>query len=231
MSLLDRVFGSKKDDHYSKGMEHYTAGRYREAIDEFERVISSTQDRGNPYYNLGVFYAARARANIGLVHYRKGEYEDALAELSRAVEVNSDYPDLHYYIGVVYENLGRCDEAVRELKTAVEINPEYVEARCHLAICLHEVGDTDGARTHLEKAIDSGLEIGNLSSLPASGKYHIMTVEPMLDSLKKMLKERRTAQDHIDLGVEAYNRGDVRNAMVEFETARDAKPAWADVRV
>jgi len=47
MSLLDRVFGGRKDDHYSKGMEYYTAGKYREAVEEFERVISSTQDHGN----------------------------------------------------------------------------------------------------------------------------------------------------------------------------------------
>ena len=69
MSLLDRVFGGKRDDHYVKGMEHYSNGRFQEAIDEFEQVIGGSRDTKDPFYNLGIFYAARARASIGLLLY------------------------------------------------------------------------------------------------------------------------------------------------------------------
>jgi tetratricopeptide (TPR) repeat protein len=231
MSLLDRVFGGKKDDHYLKGMDHYSNGEYEEAVAEFEEVISGTSDHRSPYYNLGVFYAARARANIGLVHYRKGKYEDALLEFERALKVNPEYPDLHYYLGMAYENLGRFEEAAGELGEAIKINPEYVEARCHLAICLHELGNQVEAKSQLRKAIDQGLEAGNLPSHPVSGKYHVQALETMLGNLKGMMEERRVSHEHIDRGVEAYNHGDLSAAIAEFEDAREKKPAWADVRV
>jgi len=108
MSLLDKVFGGKKDDHYVRGMEHYTGGRYEEAIAEFEQMIASAQDHRNPYYNLGVFYAARARANIGLLYYKQCKYDAALLEFKNSLEVNPELPDLHYYVGIENENLGRC---------------------------------------------------------------------------------------------------------------------------
>ena len=231
MSLLDRVFGGKKDDHYVRGMEHYGNGDYAEAVAEFEKVISETHDKKNPYFNLGVFYAARARANIGLLHYKGGRYEEALAEFEKALEVNPEYPDLHYYLGMVYENLGRFQDAVPELKEAIRINPEYIEARCHLAICLHEVGDRAEARSQLTRAIDEGLEIGNLPSHPVSGRYHVQSLDSMLASLKTAMDDRREAHDHVDRGVEAYNRGDLDTATAEFEEARTKKPTWADVRV
>ena len=56
MSLLDKVFGGKGDDHYLKGMDYYSNGQYEQAIAEFEEVVSATHDLRNPYYNLGVFY-------------------------------------------------------------------------------------------------------------------------------------------------------------------------------
>ena len=65
MSLFTKLFGLGESDHYNKGIEHYNRGEYDKAVVEFEQVIATIKNKSDPYYQLGVFYAAETHAHLG----------------------------------------------------------------------------------------------------------------------------------------------------------------------
>ncbi len=101
MSLFTKLFGLGESDHYNKGIEHYNRGDYDNAVVEFERVIAETTNKSDPYYQLGMFYAAETHAHLGFAFYRQGNLEEAEKQFRKAVEENNRYPDLHYHLGMI----------------------------------------------------------------------------------------------------------------------------------
>ncbi len=70
MSLFTKLFGLGESDHYNKGIEYYNRGEYDRAVVEFEKVIATITDTSDPYYQLGMFYAAETHAHLGFSFYK-----------------------------------------------------------------------------------------------------------------------------------------------------------------
>ena len=159
MSLFTKLFGLGDSDHYNKGIEYYNRGEYDKAVVEFEEVVATITDTSDPYYQLGMFYAAETHAHLGFAFYQQGNLTRAEEQFRSAIDENARYPDLHYHLGVICEKQGRHDEAIEALQSAVTINPEYMEAYCQLAIALSESGRSDEAVKAFEKATKFGLSV------------------------------------------------------------------------
>ncbi len=75
--------------HYGEGIEHYRAGRYRDAAEAFEKALRL--DPGN----------AVAYNNVGSAYVEAGLYSEAITPLSRAISLRPEMP-------AAYRNLGRA---------------------------------------------------------------------------------------------------------------------------
>ena len=80
MSLFTKLFGLGESDHYNTGIEFYNRGEYDKAVVEFEEVISTIKDPSDPYYQLGVFYAAETHAHLGFAYHKSGDLARAEEE-------------------------------------------------------------------------------------------------------------------------------------------------------
>ncbi|MCK4510160.1 hypothetical protein KAW64_00385, partial [bacterium] len=94
MSLFTKLFGLGENDQYNEGIEHYNRGEYDKAVVKFEAVISTIKDKSDPYYQLGLFYAAETHAHLGFAFYKQGDLDSAEEQFVRAVGENTRYPDL-----------------------------------------------------------------------------------------------------------------------------------------
>src|SRR5512140_3293327 len=136
--FLARLFGSRTNVHYTKGIVHFNRGQYDEAAVEFEQDVAVVRDTANADYELSRFYKAEAHSRLGLAKLRRGDVTGAEGEIRHALEISDQFPDLHYQLGVISERNGRLEEAETALRRALEINPEFAEARCFLGIVLIE---------------------------------------------------------------------------------------------
>ncbi|MEA3408876.1 MAG: tetratricopeptide repeat protein, partial [Candidatus Eisenbacteria bacterium] len=211
MSLFTKLFGLGENDQYNAGIEHYNRGEYDLAVDKFEAVIATITDKSDPYYQLGLFYAAETHAHLGFAFYKQGDLDGAEAQFARAVGENTRYPDLHYHLGVIYEKKGLHDKAITSLTRAVEINPEYMEAYCQLAIALSEAGRSDEAAKAFEKATRFGL------SLPMPDSMHLSEIcerflRPPYDELMGATLAREEFRVLINDSIIAHNEGRTEDA-------------------
>ena len=92
MSLLTRIFGASRNDHYAQGIVLFNRGDYEGAIIELGQAVSEAGGADNPYHSLGRFYAAEAYTHLGMIHLRTGDLARAETEFQRAVDENPGYP-------------------------------------------------------------------------------------------------------------------------------------------
>ena len=215
MKLFGKILERQGNEHYNTGIAFFNGGQYEEAVAEFEKAIESISSKKDPYYNLGLFYAAEARAHLGLAHFKKGELEKAEQEFRKALSESPNYPDLHYYLGVIYEKSNRHREAIKELEEALAINTHYSEARCYLAVCLHAVGEEEAAKSQLRDVKLAGYDLP--LSLSLQNNNHIP--EEVIAELKQIPKKKSECVVHVDTAVSCYNRGLRKEALAELEKA------------
>ena len=59
---------------------------------KFEAVIATIKDKSDPYYQLGLFYAAETHAHLGFSFYKQGDLDRAEEQFVKAVEENDPLP-------------------------------------------------------------------------------------------------------------------------------------------
>ncbi len=224
MSLLTRIFGANKNDHYTQGIVLYNKGDYEAAIAEFEHAVRETHNDGNPYHSLGRFYAAEAYTHLGLIHLRTQDYERAEAEFRRAVEENPAYPDRHYYLGVLREKRGDHAGAAEAFRDALELHPDYKEARAYLAVTFFESGDERAARSEMLAAMQRGF----------AGPAHLVVEDRPLtradvDSVRAQLTSSSMCSAHVESAADLYTHGHLPDAIAELEKAVTLQPTYADL--
>ncbi|MDQ2798790.1 MAG: tetratricopeptide repeat protein, partial [Armatimonadota bacterium] len=102
MSMLGRMFGLGRDEHYDKGLRLFDQGLYEEAIAELEQIIPDGVQTGHGdalTERLAAFYIAEAYAKMGLEALESGHYDRARGALGSALSINPHYADLHFHYG------------------------------------------------------------------------------------------------------------------------------------
>jgi tetratricopeptide (TPR) repeat protein len=230
VSLWGKIFGINKNPEYERGIKLYNEGKYELAVAELEKAIPKA-GKDDPFYALGMFYAAESHAHIGTAKFLGGDPDDALAHFQKAVQENPTYPDVFYRMGVIHHRLGNLDESISNLRSAVELNPNYFEAVCYLGIVLYEKGERDEADAVFKRALEIGAESPNPISKFLS--EHLAGREssiPPLASLKQMMRTDTEFDDAVKEGIEAYNTGNFDTAVQAFSAALETHPDYADLR-
>lgn len=133
------------------GFEYQKAGRYEEAMREYERVLETSPRNTAALYNKAVLlrqqgdvpeaeklfwdvleiepaHSMAAKA-LGEIYADKGQYKSLLVAVKPALKVNPSMADLHYLAAVAYENLDSRSQAAEEYRSALRYNPSLSDAR------------------------------------------------------------------------------------------------------
>jgi len=230
VSLWGKIFGINKNPEYELGIKLYNEGKYELAVAELEKAIPKA-GKADPFYALGMFYAAESHAHIGTAKYLAGDPNEALVHFQKAVQENPTYPDVFYRMGVINHRLGKLDESVSNLRSAIELNPSYFEATCYLGIVLHERGEKDEADGRVQaRARDRSGRPQSDQQVPERAPRRLRDVHSPLAALKQMMRSDTEFDDAVNEGIEAYNTGNSIPPCGRFTAALAIHPDYADLR-
>lgn len=133
------------------GYAYQEAGRYAEALEEYDRVLADDPGMLAARYNRGVVLLELGRgdeAEAGLAALLEDEpthvlaakvlgeryvaderYTEALDILAPALAASPNYADLQYLAGYSAEQIGRDDAAVSYYRGALTFAPDMTDAR------------------------------------------------------------------------------------------------------
>lgn len=150
------VSTSNTQDLIDKGDKNLDAGKYDEAIKNYNDVLKEDSDEIAAYNGRGIAYGkkndldsaikdfsqtikldpnyAEGYYNLGLAHSEKGDAQKALADFNKAIELNPNYAEAYNNRGTIYVSLGDNNKAMADFKKAVELDPNNIDAKNNLKI-------------------------------------------------------------------------------------------------
>jgi tetratricopeptide (TPR) repeat protein len=134
-----------------RGNAYYTLGNYRQAIEDYGRLIEIRPDLAGAYLNRGVAYN-------GL-----GNYKQAIDDYSRAIKIKPDFADAYNNRGNAYAGLGNFKQAIEDYGRTIEIKPDLAEAYNNRGFFYLTHGDKISGCYDARKAC----ELGNCKLLEA----------------------------------------------------------------
>jgi len=229
-SLFQKLFRKQGNEDYNAGIALYNEGRFSEAIDRFERAVSSAPVQSTTF-RLGTFYAAEAHANIGRSLLKAGEHAAAIEHFEKALVETPSFPDLQYNLGVARFMTGDIAGALAPFQAALEINPGYVEARCFMAVAKDALGEKLESREHLRNVLEKHSEI------PISVNKFLLvhlrereTLIPEIGPVLELLESNSQFREVYSEGIAQFNMRNYGLAAGLLEQASAMKPHYADVQ-
>jgi tetratricopeptide (TPR) repeat protein len=141
------------------GVQLFQDKKFKEAEQEFLKVVSLQPENASAHNNLGLTLKAQGRP------------ADAEVEYLAALQRNPKYPEAFNNLGLLYEQQGRVQEAIHQYRKAIEISPDYPEAHLNYAQVLERAGYPEEARRHYQSFLAT--DVGVPSSLRLRVQQHL----------------------------------------------------------
>jgi tetratricopeptide (TPR) repeat protein len=142
--------GRNKEQWNQDGLARIKAGRYQEAIDEFDFALLldpyftlAYNNRGLAYINLKQYqraiadfnYAIQLNPQLALAYKNRGvayvnlkEYQRAIADYDRVTHLQSRHAEAYNLRGVAYFGLKEYQKAIADFNYAIQLNPQFASA-------------------------------------------------------------------------------------------------------
>ena len=127
-------------------------GKYKEAMDAFNKSIELNQNLVPALFNRGRLYG-----NLG-------QYGKAIEDFNKVIELNPNDSDAYRYRGAAYSVIGQHKEAIEDLNKAIELNPNDVRAYLARALVYYNLKEFEKTINDCDKVIEiasPGSEICN----------------------------------------------------------------------
>jgi Tfp pilus assembly protein PilF len=201
------------DIHHDLGVEALRAGRFPEALREFDAALAIDDGFAEAHRGRGIVLdLGFARADEAEKSYR------------RALELRPTFSEAHNDLGQLLARTGRHDAALAEFDAALG-NMLYKEpyvARCNKGLVLHRVGRKEEGLQELRACL-------GLAPTFCKGRRELGRVlldegktREALDELSAYARWCEKVPDaHLQLGLARMKAGDVAGARAAFQRCRD----------
>ena len=182
---------------HERGEEHFTSGRWHEAVSCLLQSICLVQNNADAYHLLGLTYrmlqlpakaasafkqvirlkpfSVMAYEQLGQVLLIMGEPREVLAASSQILRSRPDEPGVLVNMGAAYRSLKRLSQAQESLERALLVNPQHPQARFELGMTLLALGDESAARDEVNilRGINRELAGQLLVAIATSGQPRV----------------------------------------------------------
>jgi tetratricopeptide (TPR) repeat protein len=190
---------------FDQGVQLYQQGKFEEAIEAFEDVITSKPDFAEGYYNLG------------MACLRQGDSDRAIEVIHKAIELKPDFIEAYFGIGKAYIDKGEEEQATEIFKKAVAINPNDAKIYVNLGALYFSANRDDLAMEAFFKAMELDPSLPNTyyqmgllyykkqkidESIKSFEKYlELAPQSPDAESVKAIIEELRKKRDSVSISI------------------------------
>jgi tetratricopeptide (TPR) repeat protein len=219
--------------HILAGRLAFSAGRYTEAVESFQKAIKA--DPGAP----------GARVNLGTALVQLKQYRQAITQFQAAIQLAPDNAAAHFNLGMMYGSFGNYRKAIEHLQVVVEKNPKDSGAHLALANAFRVEQRLGKAIEHYKAALglDPGLTwawVDMSTSLSSIGQHaealrvleeaysRMPHIGPIAHALAHLLAaspdlDKRQGDRALDLAMKVFK------AVKNYEHARTVAIAYAEL--
>ncbi len=109
-----------REKHLVLGLKFYQEQNYKQAVEQFLKVVELYPDFKEAYCILGNAY------------YRTNQIDMAIKSYERVKQIDPFDVDAYENTGVIYANMGKFEDAIKEWKTLLEFRPDRKDILNHI---------------------------------------------------------------------------------------------------
>lgn len=102
---------------YARGKLFQDLGYYKQAVQDYDRIITINPEYAAAYYN------------VGWINFRVEKFEPAIEYFNKAIIADETYADAYYMRGLSHQAIGNNTEAKRNYEACLKVNPEHKRAK------------------------------------------------------------------------------------------------------
>lgn len=129
-------------DSLDAGNKAYDAGKFDDAIKNFDKAIEIDNECIPAYTGRGIAYAA------------KNDFDTAIKDFDKTVKLDANYAEGYSNRGQAYAEKGDAQKALADFNKAIELDPKYATAYNNRGALFAKAGDTDKAVADFKKALE-----------------------------------------------------------------------------
>jgi protein O-mannosyl-transferase len=220
----ETLFRHTLDVTQDNGLAHYTlgaalghAGRYEEAIKQYEQALRIKPDNFDAQNNLAGTLARVRRVSEAIEHWEQ------------ALRAKPDNAEVHYNLGIALEQAGKPDEAIGQYEQALWYKSDYAEAHYQLGLLLLARGRTAEAGAHVAKAVEFKPDFAEAqNTLGTMLGQQGRSLEASEHFQKAIEGKPRFAEAYNNLGNALADQGRYAEAIEQYRQALDIRPGYAE---
>jgi tetratricopeptide (TPR) repeat protein len=201
-----KVKNLRANYYFTRANQEFSDGRYRNAIEEYERALEFNPELVQAYRFLGEAYKNMYKPAVeteeNLERARK-----ALEALKKAYEIEPDNKDVLYSLGDMYDKLRDFDEAEKLYLRIIEMEPTdlsnyYVVAEFYKRYAGSDTEGEEGGKTPQEKAEELYLRRNETDPNNEQGYAYTARFYEELLTVESMNKAYEFHKKRVDLNPE-----------------------------
>jgi Flp pilus assembly protein TadD len=204
-----------RDDYRTVlGTIYHRAGRFADAIAQFQKLIDKHPDAGNVYLMLGESKRFAGDTNGAIEALKK----------AKSLQPSNFAPCLA--LALLYDTSGRSEEARRSYEDTLKLQPDNVDALNNLAYLKADSGvDLDQALAYAQRAQQKRPNDPEIQDTVALIYIRKNLTDDGLRMLRELVNQKPGSPTfHLHLAMALYQKGDRPMAKKELETALRNKP-------
>ena len=228
MSMLGRMFGLGRNEHYDKGIRLFDQGLFAEAIAALNLAQSKQPDELTA--RLASFYLAESYTGLGAAALEAENFPAARTAFASALAINPHYADLHFQAGRAARGDGDHRAALSAFDNALTVNARYAKALFYRGLTLYALDRPADALKSVQTAVavDDAFAVAPYAdALAAHQAGDYSTTMALLARIAETDMDDITF--HSRLGADLYRRGMYAESAAEFEKALALNANYADL--
>lgn len=248
-ALLAKLDDAKKkaqvDNLINLGYEYQTAGKYKQALDQYLMALKAAPNDDTIWVNLGTVYQAMKDYTNAIKAYKqalnfKKDNQDAIKGIETAVAAQKDDRiDALGKQGNDAFKAGRYDEAIQVYTELLKIDDKDAGVHFNLGAAFEKKKDLDSALR--EYSLAKSIDPKNQTYIDAYEEAMDLKAQPLLDQALALHKEKKYAEaipayqqylkirdknDEVwyNLGAAQYSYTDYARAQQSYQKAYDLDP-------